>query len=246
MGLTALQMFALVCMACAAFAALGAGGWLILSGAGLGDRLQPATATPGIIPTSSPVPTATITLTPTATGIPYESFIPPGWQQFRNERVEIWLPAEFPVESSEEYNAALVRGLRQVGQETTANELEQQPPVNELSFHKLTLGQPLETSLYVRQNPSVSASLSAYADQRFADLPPTITIVERNEFEMFRTPGVRVVLQANFNSTYVGYVYYLIKDGNAVWEIGCLAGLTDFFTLLPTFDRIAQTFRAVH
>jgi len=225
---------------------VGTGAWMVSTGVGLGLGPQPATATPEILSTATFVPTATLTLTPTPTEIPYEAFVPPGWQRFVNDFVEIWMPPDFPVESTDEYNAAMARGLKAVGQGDLAQLYEIDPPTYELAFHKLTLDQHLETSIYLKQEPLGSSDLSEYVEKRFEDLPITFNLVERRDFEMYRARAVRVTLQANFNNTYVGYVYYLVQDGEVVWEIGCNAGLNDFYTLLPTFDLMAGSFRPVH
>jgi hypothetical protein len=243
LGMTAFQLALLACLTCLAAGVVGGGGWMVYNGEIPGFGPVPATRTPVPPATATLAPTATETLTPTPTEIPYETFVPPGWQRFVNDNVEIWMPLEFPVESNDEYNAAMARGLKELGQGDLALQYEVDPPVYELNFHKLTLDHKLETSVYLKQDPIGSLELSGYVEDRFEELPITFTFVERRDFEMYRARAVRVMLQANFNSSYVGYVYYLVRDGDVVWEIGCHAGLDDFYTLLPTFDKMAGSFR---
>jgi hypothetical protein len=244
--MTSLQIVILLCLGCLAAGVIGGGAWMLGTGTGLGPAGPPATATTEPPPTLTPSPTATITLTPSPTEIPYEAYVPTGWQQFINERVELWMAPEFGFQSVEEYNAALVRGFLAVEQGALAAEVEQSPPAYELNFHFLTVEERFGTAIYLRQEALRGEDLAAHIDERFSDLPITLTLVEHKQFELFRARGVRVLLQANYNGSYVGYAYYLVPDGETVWELGCQSVLEDFYSFLPTFDQIAATIRARH
>ena len=246
--MTVLQLVILVCMACAAFGVLGFGAWFMLNGSQLpASASQPIVNAPFISQTTpTPVPpttTATITSTPTET--PYEASIPQGWKQYVTDQYEIWLPDEFVVESPSDFNNSMVQGLKKVGQDDLSQQLQDNPPAYTLTFHKDTPGQYIETAIYLKQQSLQSSDFETYVDTRFSNLPVTFTFVERKDFPMYHAQGVRAMLQANFNTTSVGYVYYMVQDGDIAWEIGCNATLDSFYTILPTFDQIAETFRAL-
>lgn len=70
-------------------------------------------------------------------------------------------------------------------------------------------------------------------------------MAERDSFEFYQAEGERIVIQTNFSNVYVVFYYYLVVDGDTIWEIGCDASLIDSYTFQPTFDSIARTFRPV-
>lgn len=246
LGMTVLQLIVLACLACAAFGVLGFGGWFVINGSQLPASNQPIVQVPfvGATPTPPP-PTATATVTSTPTETPYEASIPQGWSQYITDQYEIWLPAEFVVESSDDYNKSLIQGLSKLGQTDLAQQIQDNPPQYTLTFHKNTPGQFIETAIYLKQQPLTDGDFETYVDTRFSNLPVTYTFVQRKDFPMYHAQGVRATLQANFNTTSVGYVYYMVQDGDVAWEIGCNATLDNFYTLLPTFDQIAETFRTL-
>ena len=249
MGLTTIQLIVLLCLIVALCGVFGAGATMLASGMGL-------TFTPFIQVTSTPVVTATFaptwtptllsTATRTSTPVAYESIIPEGWRQYKNENVEIWLPVTYAfIDDPDQFNKEVADSLRKLGQEQLAVDREQNPLTYELLFRGPATSNLYIPTVYVKQFPRRGLSLEQFIASSNAGLGQNFSVVERKPFAFYIGQGERVVVQAYFNSLYVGYVYYFVQDGELFWEIVCDAHLDDFYNFQPTFDQIAQTFRPV-
>ncbi len=252
MGMTVLQLVIVIGMGCAACGVLGAGVWYV-AGSPVPAlpvvSTHPATSTVTLTPspTFTPLPTSTITLTPTPTALPYKALIPQDWSQYKNNNVEIWLPQDFVfVPDQSQYNTDLVKSLRALGANDLADQLENNPPTYELLFTRPADQTVYMTTVSLQKIPLNGADLDTFADKSNAALSPAFMVLERKPFSFYGSEGLRIVVQANFNSNYVGFVTYLRQDGDSVWEVACDANLNDFYDLLPTFDQMAHTFRPLN
>ena len=249
MGLTTIQLVVVSCLICGLCGVFGAGAYLLAGGMGLTfTPFTRATSAPVITATFAPTWTPTLLPTPasTFTPVPYESVIPGGWRQYKNENVEIWLPPTYGfVDDPLQFNKDVADSFRKLGQEQLAIDREQNPPTYELLFRGPATNNLYIPTVYVKQFPRRGLSLAQFIDSTNSGLGQNFSVVERKPFAFYGGQGERVVIQANFNSLYVGYVYYLVQDGELIWEIGCDAHLNDFYNFQTTFDQIAQTFRPV-
>jgi len=250
MGLSTIQLVVLLCLICSLCGVFGTGAYMLAGGMGLTfTTSSQGTSAPVITATFAPTwtPTPLPTSTPMPTPLPYESIVPVGWRQYKNENVEIWLPPTYAfIDDPVQYNKEVADALRKLGQEDLAKEREQNPPTYELLFRGPATNNLYIPGVFVKQFPRKGLSLAQFIDSSNASLGQSFSVVERKPFGFYGAQGERVVIQANFNSLYVGYVYYLVQDGELIWEIGCDAHLNDFYNFQPTFDQIAQTFRPVH
>lgn len=255
LGMTVAQIFILLCLGCILLSTFGAGAWMVAGSMGLtfsaGPTAAPApTSTPALTATLQPTITSTRppTLTPTITPIPYESYVPIGWKQFRTEKVEIWLPENFAfVDNPELFHEEMMAAYSQIGLADLARQRQKNLLVYELLFrHGPPLGSHYVPSVFVKEFARNGLTLSQFVDKAIAALETNSTLVERRDFEFFEMRGERVMVQANYNNVYVNFIYYLVQDGNTIWEVGSDAHLNDFYSFESAFDEIAKTFRPVH
>lgn len=253
LGMTVAQLLILACMGLVLCGTLGTGVWMVSSAYGVAlawpTRVIPPTAL--IIPTSTSIPTVTLTpeptLTPTATPIPYEGYVPAGWKQYKTDKVEIWLPDTFAfVEDPNGFNQELTTKYTQIGLGDLAKQREKNLTVYELLFR---YGPPISNgyipTVFVKEFARNGLTLSQFVDKAISVLEVNTILVERKPFDFYHAKGERVIVQANYNNIYISFVYYLVADGDKVWEIGSDANLDNFYTFLPTFDDITRTFRPV-
>jgi len=251
LGLTIAQLIILLFLGCVICAVFGAGILLVANGMGVTfSTSQPAARTPAPVFTPSAAPTLTRTplptFTPTPTPIPYQSFIPADWKQYKNDKEEMWLPPTFLyIDDPVAFNKEVVDRFNKLGLNELAAQRKQQPPTYEFLFRG-----PVKSSLYIpevflKQYTRNGRTLADFIDAANAALPSNYSVLERKPFSFYGAQGERVVAQANYNNLYIGYVYYRVEYGDVIWEISCDAYLNDFYDLLPTFDQITQTFRPV-
>jgi len=110
------RYFGMTCMQVIVLTVLGL---LALGGIGFAARLNLANEAPSAVAqvpptqeiaatsvpllTSTPLPSSTPVLpTPTFTATTYASLIPEGWNQYKYDRVEMWMPADFIKKSSKD------------------------------------------------------------------------------------------------------------------------------------------------
>lgn len=254
LGMTLTQLVILMCLGCALLSILGGGAWMLSSGMGVTFSEWPtAVISPTHTPFLSPTPFPTFTRTPrpsrtpTITPIPYEAYVPADWNRYENGRVELWLPGTFAITDDPD---GLQQEIGAIYKTIGLTELVEQRELVIRSYELLFRHGPALASYYV---PLVSVkeygrngrSLDQYADQFVQRLDITSTVAERGSFEFYQAEGERIVIQTNFSNAYVVFYYYLVVDGDTIWEISCDASLIDSYTFQPTFDSIARTFRPV-
>lgn len=245
-GMTIAQ---LVILGCLAFVACGtiAGGFVFFSGAtsGGGFSIFPSavtTSTPE--PTFTPIPTEPPTLTPTATHIPYEELIPPGWDQYTTTTIELWVPPQFQPVDVERERRDRIEFYKNLGYDEVARELEENPPAYVFWFEESEPGTSLYTAnITLAPELMTAGNLDEFLDQEYASGPQEFILVSRQDFQAGNYEARRMLLEANISNIYVGVVQYAIFDGTNVWIINCGSHFNDFYTWLPEFDRVARTFR---
>jgi len=182
------------------------------------SRAPENTSTPQM--TSTPAVFSTLTPTATFTPIPYEQLIPSGWKQYKTELVEVWLPPSFKVVKKE--------------------------PDEELSLS----GSTSKSSLYkmrvvINYKPLIGDSLDAFLDGELSKMDPQVRLTERRKVSVNSTEAVRITFELRVESVDVNELVYVFQDGSAVWFVGYVAQINEFFDMLPTFEQSAKTFRTV-
>ncbi len=247
LGLTVFQLVVLTCLGGLTLAVLAGGFWYVSTTAGLFPTpivLPSATPTPTwtLTPTLTPFPTATIT--PLRTPTP-RVLIPEGWAQYNTGEVEMWLPPEFQwVDDPPALYKDLSAAFKKAGRDDLAAPLEKNPPEYKMLFQGYTPGRLLFIpTVSLDATLLTTSTLDRWVEQAFATLPDGFFVAQRMPFEMEKYSARRVVVEANLNSLYLGYAHYFIYDGANVWHVICTAHIREFYTLLPIFDQIVQTFR---
>jgi hypothetical protein len=260
LGMTVGQIFILLILACVLVASLGGGAWMVAQSYGItfsGPTARPIVPTNTLMNTSiplqtfTPLPTVTNTRpptkTPTITPIPYEAYVPAGWNRFDNGRVEIWLPGTFAIVGDADL---LQQEIGAIYKTIKLTELVEQREKEIHSYELLFRHGPQLNSyyvplVYVQEYERNGRSLDEFNDQFIQKLGITSTLVERGSFEFYQAEGQRLVTQTNFSNVYVNFYHYMLVDGDKIWEIGCDIDLIDDPNFSPVFDDIARTFRPV-
>ena len=248
LGMTVAQLGILGCLFAIACGTI-AGGGLFISGSASGGGFS---LLPSPVPTSTPQPTPTIfltetpSLTPTATIIPYEELIPPGWNQYTTENIELWVPPQFePVDIEKELQDT-IKLYRDLGEEDLASELEDNPPAIVFWFRVSGPGNSLyPANISAEPMLLTTGNLDDFLDHKYTDEPQQFYIVSRGEFQVGNYQARRVLLEGNLNNVYLGLAQYAIYDGTNVWIINCVSHFNEFYGWQPEFDKIARTFRLI-
>jgi hypothetical protein len=185
-----------------------------------GSPISQFTATPWALP--SPVPTGTATL------IPYEALIPAGWSQHKTGLIEIWLPPEFEPGDPQLFNDSTNTAMREL----------------------VLTGFRSDSSLYrmlvlVSYEPLTAASIDVHLDGEVAKIPAEVHVSERRKITLNSTEAVRFMLETRIQNLDFNDVTYVFLDGSTVWYVEYIAQINEFFEMLDTFEKSAQTFRIV-
>jgi hypothetical protein len=184
--------------------------------------------------TLPPQPTATLmvipTLTPTETPtpLPYEMLIPDGWAQFKTSLIEIWMPEEFK------------KGDTKLLKNSTS-----------LATPELVLAgstsksAPYKMLVIVSYEPMTAGSLDDYLTSEITNLPPETRVVDKKIISINSQEVVRFVFERRDNNVEFNDLVFVFLDGGTVWYVEYAAQINDYFTMLETFERSAQTFRIV-
>ena len=226
-GLSLSQLGILAGLAGVACLLFGLVGWFALRGkAGfLGRSPQ---NTPVIRATSTMIVIPTLTPTQTPTPAPYEMLIPNGWEQFKTELVEIWLPSSFKPGDPKllsDWTKLAVPELIMTG-----------------STAKSSLYQMLVTVSY---EPLTTNSLDAFLDSKVAKFPTEVRVAERRKVSVNSTDAVRFVFETRSNNIDIDVLAYVFLDGSTVWYVEYGAQINEFYEMLPTFEDSIKTFRIV-
>jgi hypothetical protein len=187
----------------------------------LNAPISQSTVTPWVIPS----PASTGTPTP----VPYEQLIPSGWVQHKTGLVEIWLPAEFQPGDPQLFNNSSNTGIGEL----------------------IMVGSRSDSSLYqmlimVSYEPLTAGSLDAHLDAEVAKLTPDIRVAQRTNVFLNGTEAVRFVFETRYNNNLdVNDLTYVFLDGGTLWYVEYAAQINEFFEMLSTFEKSAQTFRIV-
>jgi len=246
LGMTALQLAILGCLAFVACGAIAGGVFFVSSGpTGPGISIFPSrepSSTPQ--PTMTPFLSETPTIPPTATLVPYEELIPNGWNQYTTNSLELWLPTQFEQADVGQERQDRIDLYEQLGYDDIARELEENPPAYVLWFKVSEPGSTLYiTDLTVETVLMDAPSLDEFLDREYASLPQEFILVNRQEVSVGNYEARRALLEANLSNVYIGVAQYAIFDGVNVWFITCGSNFNEFYTWLPEFDKIARTFR---
>ncbi|GAB4422317.1 MAG: hypothetical protein Kow002_11600 [Anaerolineales bacterium] len=247
-GMTLVQLAVLVCLAVTACCLVG-GGFLFISSSTA--SLNASAPTPVDVDatlqtTPEPAPTATITPTPTQTLVPYESLIPQGWSQHKNQSIEIWLPDSFYETEIDVSVRELIKRYRELNQDALADELEESPPGYVFWLETKSPSQKLFTTrLTVYPVLMTEPDLDTFLDQHYNTVRLRHIIVDSRPFEVAYYPARRTLIEANLGGVYAGYVSYAIYDGTLVWFVEGASHFNEFYTWLPIFDDAARTFRFI-
>ena len=248
LGMTVVQLAILGCLAVTAFGVIGGGVWFVTSSMmELNALLSPPVNGEATLQfTLEPAPTPTIALTPTQTPVPYESLIPDGWSQYKNQSIEIWLPSSFYETNIELSVSELIEKYKELGQDMQANELKNSPPAYVFWMETKSPSQKLFTTrVTVHPVLMVGDDLEGFLDQQYNLVSLRSTIVDSRPFEVGNYPAMRTLIEASLGGVYVGYVSYAIYDGTLVWFIEGASHFNEFYTWLPIFDDAARTFRFI-
>jgi len=247
-GMTVVQLAILGCLALTAFGVIGGGIWFVTSSISeLNAQLTPpvnadATLQAGL----EPAPTATVTPAYTQTPVPYESLIPDGWSQHKNQSIEIWLPSSFYETNIDGSVSELINKYKELGQDRLANELENSPPGYVFWMETESPSKKLFTTrLTIHPVLMVADDLDSFLDQQYNLVRLRSTIVDSRPFEVGSYPAIRTLIESNISGVYVGYVSYAIYDGTLVWFVEGGSHFNEFYTWLPIFDDAARTFRFI-
>lgn len=246
--MTLVQLVILGCLALTAFGVIGGGFWFVSSSTmGLNALLSPPVngeVTPHA--TLEPAPTATIAPTLTRTPVPYESLIPDGWSQHKNQSIEVWLPSSFYETNIDVSVSELIEKYRELGQDKLADELENSSPGYVFWMETKSPSQKLfSTRLTIYPMLMVGDDLDNFLDQQYNLVRLRSTIVDSRPFEVENYPARRTLIEASLGGVYVGYVSYAIYDGTLVWFVEGASHFNEFYTWLPIFDDAARTFRFI-
>jgi hypothetical protein len=247
-GMTIVQLVILGCLGLTAFGVIGGGFWFVNSSMMELNALlsPPVNGRATLQATLEPAPSATIALTPTQTPVPYESLIPDGWTQHKNQSIEIWLPSSFYESNIDVSVSELIEKYRELGQDKQANELENSPPGYVFWMETKSPSQKLFTTrLTIYPVLMVGDDLDNFLDQQYNLVRLRSTIVDSRPFEVGNYQARRTLIEASLGGVYVGYVSYAIYDGTLVWFVEGASHFNEFYTWLPIFDDAAQTFRFI-
>ena len=228
-GMTVMQIGILIGLGALAFLLFCITGWLVLArGFQSPPTLQAlATATPAL--TATPTLTPTQTSTPGPTAVPYETLVPAGWTQYRTSLYEIWLPAGYKSGKVD----PLISGLGD-------------SPLVDLSLRGIYVAKsPNRIFVTVAYIPFTGDNFDTFLAQHISNFGPYLTINERSKVKINTVPATRLVFSGRKGSNDVNELTYIILDGTTIWYVQYTAVITEFFNLLPTFEKSANTFRVV-
>lgn len=179
---------------------------------------QEGAATSIPLPTNKPLPSSTPVLpTPTFTATTYASLIPEGWNQYKYDKVEMWMPADFIKKSSKD---ALV-----------------------YAENKNESGNGFIVSVGLTRDTPAETDLDDYIQKGLVQFTPDTTFLEKKKFQVGSYEAIRMKMQAIINNIPMGEAIYFIKDGGNIWIVGTISHYDEFHKWLPIFDQIVRTFR---
>ena len=223
LGMTCTQVIVLTVLGLLALGGMGFAAKLILgnqvpSTIAQVPPTQEGAATSIPLPTDTPLPSSTPVLpTPTFTATTYASLIPEGWNQYKYDMVEMWMPADFIKKSSKD---ALV-----------------------YAENKNESGNGFIVSVGLTRDTPAETDLDDYIQKGLVQFTPDTTFLEKKKFQVGSYEAIRLKMQAIINNIPMGEAIYFIKDGGNIWIVGAISHYDEFHKWLPIFDQIVRTFR---
>jgi hypothetical protein len=224
LGMTITQVIVLACFGLVTLGVVGFGAWTVLRSSFPGGLFP----TREILPTWTPLPTRTLYPTrtpagpsPTPTEVDYQSLIPEGWVQFTNGKVEIWMPNNFE---------------------------KADPGTYLISAKDSSTDQNFQTNILVGMNVAPSLDMDVYIRENVKYFPTynslvDMTLLEKKKFSIGAYEAMRLKIETIILKLPVEAAMYLVKEGDKFWIITCSTYYEDYHDWLPTFDKIARTFR---
>lgn len=218
LGITISFVGILASLLIAAFVLLGVSGWL-----GVKESARVYSRVPQTQPDTLSRATFSV-----PTSVPYKLLIPRGWEQFRTELVEIWLPNEFIASDPQ---------LLSNSADSAAPELLLTAPLSQSSIYQMFV---------MISHESLSASsLDAYLEGEVVKYAE-VHVVEKKKVSINARDAIRFVFETQSNQTTVRDLAYLFLDGKTVWYVEYVVQCDEFSAMLPIFESSVRTFRTVH
>ena len=192
-------------------------------------------------------PAETSDLPPEAIFVPNNEPPPSDWVRYSNVRIELWLPPQFESVFVEPERQARVAFYRQQGYNFLADELENTSFDIRFWFNFPQPDTvPYKTSVLVKEDILPTDTLNDYIDQAYGANLQIYEFAGGEEFIFADFEARRILMTATVNDLSFGVVDYVITDGVNLWIIRCGSSLDEFYTWLPQFDKIAQSFRLIN
>lgn len=224
-GMTVQQIGILAALAVVLLIIVFCGGLYVLKSDGLAPSASPMPlATSTITPISASTPTLTPTITPTP--MPYDSLIPSGWNQYKNDLVEIWLPNNFKLADKKTKNITAGFAI---------------PALLITEIPSKSIAYPMQAS--VSYDLITGDSLDDFLNNKFPTLPYQARVADRRTVFVNTVGARRIVIEMRVNDLDYDDLVYVFRDGSTVWYVEYVAEITRFFDNLPVFEQSIQTFR---
>lgn len=221
-----------------------------------------STSRPGgisLIPTSEPTfsPPSAMEATPdltditglslTATLSPDGAQIPADWKLYDNSRIQLRVPPQFNSVDPAAQRQERINFFRTQGSEALASQLE-----NEIFEYRFwfNFSQPesvaFVTSISVKADFLPTETLAEYVDETYGAGIPGYEIVNRQQYPIEGLEAERVIMVVNLNDVSLGVAEYVVTDGVNLWVVSCWSNFDEFYTWLPEFDRVADSFHLLY
>ena len=214
-------------------------------------QVEPAATAPTPTPTPLPSDTPETPLTPTPAAAPETtpagSAIPPGWTEFRQDGVALWLPPSYFGAGTGPNLDRVVETVRALGPEFEglAALIEANPDAYLLWAFDSNFGTSgflTNVNVTTEQLPS-DVSLEAYLDTVDRQLPDSIQVLERDIVPLTGTRAGRLVLQWSVQEAPIKQVAYVVKAGLTIYSVTYSTAASEFDERLPVFEQSIRTFR---
>ncbi len=112
------------------------------------------------------------------------------------------------------------------------------------------VGETSKNSLYrmrvlVYFEPMVGDSLDALIDSELKKLDTEVMVTEKRKVSINSKDALRVTFEMRTQGVDVNELIYIFQDGSAVWLVGYVAQINEYYEMLPIFEHSIKTFRTV-
>ena len=249
LGMTLNQLIILGCLALTAIAAIFGTFIFLSSSGGPGSAPQQSSGSQGIpsqaqgLPGQDFSPGAPVTI-PAVIG---DSQVPENWERYTSTLIEISVPPQFEAVEAEIERQRQIEAYRTQGVAFLADRL-----ANESSDYRLWFNFPqpdtvvYQTHIVVKADILPAMTLEEYIDEAYGAGLQGLQVLDRQAVFIDELQGQRVLLAGNINDTSINLAEYVITDEVNVWVISCGSTSEEFYSWLPEFDRIANSFRLLY